>query len=208
MKKLIAMILGFLLPPKITGKSYIRQRLKKVGIDKSIVSDECLIELVKMAVGSAKSYNIRDKHFHTEFINFLNAHISIILAYINNPNKFSNDYEDGFYKKIFERHNVSTKKTFEDIIENSRQMILRLEKSYKPMLLITLNDSKDIQMLEWLKEVSKEINEAEILLKQEDFFNAGQFKYMLQLNQELLAGVHGFEYGKAHAKERLNTDYD
>lgn len=198
------MTLGFLLPPKVTGKNYIRQKLTKTGVDKSIVSDECLIELVKMAVGSAKFSKMGGKHFHTNFINFLNAHINIILVYINNPDEFDNDYEDAFYKEIFERYNVPTKRTLEEAIENNRQMIYRLKKPFALMLSVTPDDSEVTQMLNWLKEINKDVNNAEIFLKQESLFNANQFKHMLQLNKKLLVGMHGLEYGKASAKKILN----
>ncbi len=202
---LLKMTLGFLLPPKVTGKYYIRQKLKKAEIDKSIVSDECLIELVKMAVGSARlSKTGYNKHFNTEFINFLNAHISIILTHINNPDEFDNNYEDGFYKEIFERHNVPTIKTLGVLIENCKEMTKKLNAPLAINLSIDPDDPEFIQMNNWLKEVNEIINNTEILLKQENSFNAYQFKQIIQLNKELLAGMHGLEYGKAKAKKILN----
>ncbi|MBI5041364.1 MAG: hypothetical protein HZB57_09265 [Gammaproteobacteria bacterium] len=104
-------ILGFSLPAEKTGNAYLRKGLEKMGIGRDIVSDECLSELVSVALNSAKIEKMTGKHFNNSFVDGLDAMADTVRLWIHSPSDVMFrpvGEEKSMYRDIFERHKIPT----------------------------------------------------------------------------------------------------
>ena len=104
-------LLGFSLPPETTGKAYLRKELKKMSIDQDAIPDECISELVDIAIKSANLEKMMGKHFNNSFAEGLDDMADTVRIWMHNPNDIafrSEAGEENIYREIFERYNGPT----------------------------------------------------------------------------------------------------
>ncbi len=111
---LFKLLLGFAVPPETSGKAYLRKQLKEIGIGNDLVSDECIEELVRIAIKTANlRKGIMGKNFINSFVESLDVTADTIHTWIYTPNDImfkSIAGEEDIYRDIFERYKVPTKK--------------------------------------------------------------------------------------------------
>lgn len=95
-------------PPTIFGTSYIRQQLQKRKIADSDVPDECISELVDIAISSAEIEKAAGNSFKKSFAMLLDSMTDVILLWRSNP-------QDTMFQPIGGETNI-----FRDIMERNR----------------------------------------------------------------------------------------
>jgi hypothetical protein len=103
---LLKVSLGMFLPLETTGRAYLVQRLKQMGI-RHLVPDACLEEcftkslaFAKVVAGLSKSRSVRD-----ELINQLDLFASMLGTWIHGTEDFAMpEFEE--FKGLFEKHHV------------------------------------------------------------------------------------------------------
>ena len=88
--------IGFFVNPKVTGRAYFRQELKKVGILPSTLGDDCVEELLLNSYQIAEATSKLDgKNFRTEMVDYIDITVTQIT---NEIHAFENNhFKRGMY---------------------------------------------------------------------------------------------------------------
>lgn len=109
---LLTVVIGVLLPAKVTGRRYLRKQLTQLGVDPERVPDACLDELVRTSelVARGRTHGrTSGEGFNTEFVRSLELDAHMVVEWLRNPNEPSFEVipgEDSVYREIFVRHGV------------------------------------------------------------------------------------------------------
>ena len=108
-KRVISAYVGTHTPPELSGAAYLRQKLTKMGISESEVSDSCITELVQFSKHSAETHARAGSKFNVVFVQFLDSDAQLIQLWLRNPNDAKFTYNDGTsteHRELFERHKI------------------------------------------------------------------------------------------------------
>ncbi len=98
-------------PPEVFGKLYIRQQLDGHGIAEKDISDECISELVSIAMSSAEIESAAGSKFKKSYQILLDSMIDVVLLWRSNPEDTmfqSIGGEMSMFREIMERNHVVT----------------------------------------------------------------------------------------------------
>ncbi|MBN1379085.1 MAG: hypothetical protein JXA04_07595 [Gammaproteobacteria bacterium] len=96
--------------PDEMGRTYIRQQLQKRKIANADVSDNCISELVEIAISSAEIEKAAGNNFRKSFTMLLDSMIDVILLWRSNPEDMMFQPigdEISMFREIMERNNVA-----------------------------------------------------------------------------------------------------
>ncbi len=106
----VKVLIGALAPAQTAGRLYLKQELKKAGIDPRYIPDACLDEFVEETKENAELMRLTGRdYFKTEFVQGLDAVVDFIVMWRENPNyPFSWDADTGgmLYRDILQKHHV------------------------------------------------------------------------------------------------------
>lgn len=121
---LIAMLVGLFLvlfvfvrfirkrpAPQESGRRYIRRQLQKHRIADEVVSDDCISELVDIAISSAEIEAAAGSKFKKSFHILLDSMIDVVLIWRSDPEDTMFQPigdEVSMFREIMERHKVPT----------------------------------------------------------------------------------------------------
>ena len=101
---------GMFMPPQKTGRSYLKQELKKSGIDVTKIPNACIDEFVKISLNTAYvDRSLGKDYFNNNFVGSLNLMVCVIKAWFSGSEGEKEIYfsgEDNLYREILERHDV------------------------------------------------------------------------------------------------------
>ena len=107
---LFKVTLGYALPLETTGRAYLGQLLKKMGLFQ-IVSPDCLDECTNDAVAFARrSAKIFGKNLRTEMVEQLELHAEMLRLWLRSDDPFTDSYKE-HYRAIFQKHSLPRQKT-------------------------------------------------------------------------------------------------
>ena len=96
-------------PPQESGRAYIRQQLQKRKIADADVSDNCISELVDIAISSAEIEQSAGNNFKKSFTMLLDSMLDVILLWRSNPEDMMFQPigdEVSMFRDIMERNNI------------------------------------------------------------------------------------------------------